>query len=129
MKEVNTQNLRTFELRTKEGINVPIWIIVGFQQRDRQDSQNFNNDTFHRPPVASAHCIISTEKYPDTSILLNFDDDDYSQGYGQFKEAFTTLTKEDILKPYVPDNDFKSSVNGDDNGYNSYDFDIKYQKT
>ena len=34
MKEVNTQNLWTFELGTQEGINVPIWIFVAFQQND-----------------------------------------------------------------------------------------------
>ena len=37
-KELNTRNFWIFELGTQEGINVPIWIIVGFQQRDRQDS-------------------------------------------------------------------------------------------
>ena len=46
MKDVNTQNLWTFELGTQEGINVPIWIIVGFQQKVRQDSQNLALDTF-----------------------------------------------------------------------------------
>ena len=46
MKEVNTQNLWSFELGTQEGVNVPIWIIVGFQQSDRQHDQNLNNDTF-----------------------------------------------------------------------------------
>ena len=50
MKKVNSQNFWTFELGTQQGINVPIWIIVGFQQRDRQDSQNMNIDTFYRPP-------------------------------------------------------------------------------
>ena len=33
MKEENTQNLWTFDLGTPEGINVPIRMIVGFQQR------------------------------------------------------------------------------------------------
>ena len=46
MKEVSTQNLWSFELGTKEGINVPLWIIVGFQQSERQNDQNLNNDTF-----------------------------------------------------------------------------------
>ena len=46
MKEVNTQNLSTFEIGTQEGINVPICIYVGFQQNDRQSDQNLNNDTF-----------------------------------------------------------------------------------
>ena len=65
MKEVNTQNLWTFELGTQEGINVPIWIFVAFQQSDRKHDQDLNNDTFYRPPVSSAQCIIGTEKYPD----------------------------------------------------------------
>ena len=33
---INTQNFWTFELGTQEGINIPIWIFVGFQQNDRQ---------------------------------------------------------------------------------------------
>ena len=60
-----------------------ICVIVGFQQSDRQHDQNLNNDTSYRPPVTSAQCIIGTEKYPDSCILLNYDDGDYSQVYGQ----------------------------------------------
>ena len=56
---------------------------------------------FCRLPVVSAPCIIGTEKYPDAGILLNYDDDDYSQGYHQIKEAFKALTKDDILQPYI----------------------------
>ena len=48
---------------------MPIWILISFQQRNIQDSQNINNDTFYRPPVTSAQCIIGTEKYPDSGIL------------------------------------------------------------
>ena len=81
MKEVNTQNPWSFELGTEEGVNVPIWIIVGFQQRKRQVSQNLANDTSYRPPVTSDQCNIGTKRYPDSSILLNYNDDDYSQGY------------------------------------------------
>ena len=76
MKEVNTQNFWTFELGTQEGVNVPIWVFVAFQQHDRQHDQTMNNDTFYRLPVSSAQCIIGTEKYPDNAILLNYDDDD-----------------------------------------------------
>ena len=45
MKEVNKQNLCNFELSSQESMNVPMWIIVEFHQRDRQDSQNLINDT------------------------------------------------------------------------------------
>ena len=60
MKDINTQNLWTFELGAQQGINVPIWIIEDFQQNDRQDNQNLKNDIFSRPPLASSQCLIST---------------------------------------------------------------------
>ena len=64
IKEVNTRNFRTLDIGTQEGINVLIWIFVDFQQRDKENSQNLNNDSFYRPPVTSAHCVIGTEKIP-----------------------------------------------------------------
>ena len=128
MKEVNTQNVWIFELGTQEGVNIPTWIFVGFQQNDRQHDQNLNNDTFVRLPVISAQVIIGTERYPDSAILLNYEDDDYSQAYGQLKEAFKALTRDDILQPYISEDDFRSSNNNNDVGYNIYAFDIRYQK-
>ena len=128
MKEVNIQSFWTFELRTQEGINFPTWIFVVFRQNDRQHDQNINNDTFVRLPVISAQVVIGTEQYPDSGIFLNYDDDDYSQGYGQIKEAFKALTKDDILQPYISEDDFRSSNEGNSIGYNIYAFDIRYQK-
>ena len=128
MKEVNNQNFRCFELGTQEGINDPIWIIVGSQQSDRQQDQDLINDTFYRPPVITAQCIIGTEKYPDSAILLIYSDDDYSQGYSQTKEAFRALTHDDVLKPYISDHDLRSSNVGNNIGYTLNVFDIRYQK-
>ena len=129
MEELKNQKLWNFELGSQEGINVPIWIIICFQQQDTQDSQNLNNETFSRLPIVSAQCIIGTEKHPDAGISLNYDDDDYDHAYGEIQEAFRALTKDDILQPYISDNDFRSSnVRADDTGYNWFIFDIRYQK-
>ena len=128
MKEVNTQNFWSFELGSQEGKNVPIWTIVGFRQRDRQDSQNLNNDTSYRPPVSSCQCINGIERYPDNSLLLNYADDDHSEGYEQIKKTFRALTKDDMLQPYMSDNGFRSVNDGNNIGYNLYVFDIRYQK-
>ena len=129
MKEVNNQNLWNFELGSRENMNVPIGIIIGFQQQDRQDSQNLNKDTFCRLPIVSAQCVIGTKEYPDAGILLNYDDDDYAQGYHQIKQAFKALTKDDILQAYISEEDFRSSnVAANDVGYNLYVFDIRHQK-
>ena len=66
---------------SQESRSVPKWINNSFRQRDRQNSQNLNNNTFCRLPVTSAQCPIGTEKYLDSGMLLNYYDDDYSQGY------------------------------------------------
>ena len=80
-------------------------------------------------PVTSAQCIIGTEKYPDAGILLNYDDEDYRQGYGQIKQFYRALTNDDILQPYISDDDFRSSNAGVvEIGYSLYVFDIRYQR-
>ena len=60
--------------------------------------------------------------------MLNYNDDDYSQGCSQIKDIFRALTKTDILKPYISDHDFRSSNDGNNIGYNLYVFEIRYQK-
>ena len=89
-----------------------------------------SNDTFCRLPVVSLQCFIGTEKYPDAGLLINYDDDDNSQGYAQTKEAFRALTKDDIFQPCILDDDFRSSnVRLAVVGYNLYVFDIRYPKS
>ena len=78
-------------------------------------------------PVTSAQVVIGTEKNPDSAILLNYDEDDYSQGYGQIKEVFRALTKDDILQPYTSEHDFTSKNNGDNFGNNIQSVDIRHQ--
>ena len=78
--------------------------------------------------MISTQVVIRTERYPDSGILLNYDDDDYSQGYGLIKEDFKDLTKDDTLQPYISEDDFRSSNEGNNIGYNIYAFDIRYQK-
>ena len=112
-KKVNTQNFWTSELGIQKGVNVPIWIYVVFPENDRQHDQNLNNDTFITLPVICAQVFIGTDRYTDTAILLNYNDDEYSQGYGQIKEALRALTKYNILQPYICEDDFRSSNDGD----------------
>ena len=128
MKEVNTQNFWTFELGNQKGMNVPLFLFVVFQKRNRQDSQNLNNDTFYRPPVTVAQCNIGSERYPDNSIILNYDDDDNSERYAQIKETFRALTRDDILQLYISYHYYRSNIDGNDIGYSLYVFDIRYQK-
>ena len=103
-----------------------LYSFLGFQRRNRQHSQHLNKETFCRLPVISAQCIFGTEKYHDADILLSFDDAEYFQVYDQIKEAFIALTRNDNLKQFLPDHDFRSSnARADDIGYIFYVLDLE----
>ena len=70
MRRLKNQSLWNFELGSQQKMKILLWIIVGFQQRDRQDTQVLNNGTFYKPPVTSAQSIIGSEKYLDSTFLL-----------------------------------------------------------
>ena len=72
MKDVTTEKNWTFEFGVGEGVDLPIYVIVGFMQRDQFNQQHQNKDTFYKPSVVNAHCIIGSEKFPDTGINCNF---------------------------------------------------------
>ena len=44
--------------------------------------------------------LLERKKNPDAGILLNYDDDGFSQGFNQPKEKFRALQKDNILQPF-----------------------------
>ena len=66
--------------------------------------------------------------YPDSGMFLNYNVDDYSQAYGQIKEAFKALSKENILQLYIGEDVFRSSNDCDKICLHIHAFDIRYQK-
>ena len=77
MKDVTAEITWTFELGVGDGINIPIYVIVGFMQRDQFSQKHQINDTFYRPSVVNARCIIGSEKFPDAGINCNYAIDKY----------------------------------------------------
>ena len=77
-KDVNTNNNWTFELGNS-GSESPTFIIVGFQARNKIDSQTHDNSVFDRLPISSAVCKIGSEKYPNDGIECDYDRDKYDQ--------------------------------------------------
>ena len=68
-------------------------------QKVQFNQQHQNNDTFYRPSVVNAHCIIGSEKFPDAGINCNFAFDKFSQAYGEIVSCFRHLAKDNILQP------------------------------
>ena len=130
MKDVTTENNWIFELGVGNGIDIPIYVIVGFMQRDHFNQQHQSKDTFYRPSVVNSECIIGSGKYPDAGINCNYPIDKYSQAYGEIVSCFRHLAEDNILQPYITQKEFITSNNYPDGnpGYNLYVFDIRHHQ-
>ena len=65
---VTTEDNWTFELVVRSNIDVSIFVLGDFMRRDQFNQQQRNNDTFYRPTVVNAQCIVGSENFPDAGI-------------------------------------------------------------
>ena len=87
-KDVQSQNQWNSVIGVGEGIDLPIYVILGFQQRDRLINQLLHNDNFYRPHVKFAQFIIGIENYPDAGIYINYTETKSNLGYSQIVSCF-----------------------------------------
>ena len=123
-KDVNTDNNWTFELGNAggtSGISSPTFVIVGFQARNKIDSQTHDNAVFDKLPISSAVCKIGSEKYPDDGIECDYDRDKYDQAYSEIENFYTLHSQTDFLNPVIDLHKFRTN-------YNFYVFDLSKQK-
>ena len=130
MKDVTTENDWTFELGFGDGVDIPFYVIVGFMQRDQINQQHQKNDTFRKPSVVNAQCVIGNVKLPDAGKNCSYVFEKYSQAYGEIVSCFRHLDKGNASKTYITQKDFvTSNLYPDGNpGYNVYVFDISHHQ-
>ena len=97
MKDGATENNWTFELGVGDGIAIPLFVIVGFMQRDQFNQQHQNNVTFYRPSLINPQRIIGNDKYPDGGLSCNYAIDKYSQAHGEIVSCFKHLAEDNFL--------------------------------
>ena len=119
-KDVNTNNNWTFELGNS-GESTPTFIIVGFQARNKVDSQTHDNAIFDRLPISNAVCKIGSEKYPDDGIECDYDRDKYDQAYSKIENFYLLKSETNLLNPFIDLHKFRTN-------YNFYVFDLSKQK-
>ena len=98
--DVTSENIWTFELGVKSGIDVPIHKIVGFMQREQFNLQQ-KNDTFYRPTAVNAQCITVSEKYPDAEKNFTYDVEKNQQAHGEIVSCFRHSAQDNISKPNI----------------------------
>ena len=119
-KDVNTNSKWTFELGSA-GESCPTFVIVGFQARNKIDSQVHDNAVFDRLPISNAVCKIGPEKYPDDGIECDYDRDKYDQAYSEIENFYHLNSETNLLNPFIDLNKFRTN-------YNFYVFDLSKQK-
>ena len=72
MNDLTTEINRTCDFLVRNGIDVPIYVKVGFIQRDQFNQQIRNIDSFYRSSVVNAQCNIGSEQSPDAGIVCNY---------------------------------------------------------
>ena len=123
-KDVITNSSWTFELGNaggSSGIESPTFVIVGFQARNKIDSQVHDNAVFDRLPISNAVCKIGSEKYPDDGIECDYDRDKYDQAYSEIGNFYHLHSETSLLNPFIDLNKFRTN-------YNFYVFDLSKQK-
>ena len=119
-KDVNTHNNWTFELRNS-GESTPTSVIVGFQARNKIDSQTHDNATFDRLSVSNAVCKIGSEKHPDDGLECDYDRDKYDQAYSENENFYHLKSETNLLNPFIDLHKFRTN-------YIFWVFDLSKQK-
>ena len=113
-KDVNSNNNWTFELGNAGGNSdnsAPIFVIVGFQARNKIDSQTNKNALFDRLPISNAVCKIGSEKYPDDGIEGDYDRDKYDQAYSEIENFYTLHSECNLSNPFIDLHKFRTNDN------------------
>ena len=79
-----------FEIGVENGSTLPIYIILGFQQKDRLETLYLPN-TFFRSPVINEQCNMGKEKKPDVASKCDLRIGSYSQVYEDIVFSFRHL--------------------------------------
>ena len=54
-----------------DGIDIPIYVRVGFMERGLFNQQHQFNDRFYRRSLVKAQCIFVSENFPDARLNCN----------------------------------------------------------
>ena len=115
-KDVNTNHNWTSDLENC-GESTPTFVIVGFQARNKIDSQTHDNAIFDRLPISDAVCKVGSEKYPVDGIECDYDRDNYREAYQEVENFYRLHTDTNLLRPFIDLHKYRTN-------YNFYVFDL-----
>ena len=110
---VTTEKNWTFEEGVKSWAGVPNYVVFVFFSKRIISSTTPKKDTFHRPTISNAQCILFSYKTTDAGITCQNALGKYSQACGGYFSCFLQSYKktDSTLQHWITKKDFVSSVN------------------
>ena len=109
------------ETGSLSGIDIPVYVIVGFQSQARTGpNQRQNNVIFDTLDVIEASCKLGSVRYPEHEYQVDFTRNKYNEPYNEIRRFYKDYIKGEG-SPYISFKDFKEL-------YNIWVFDLRDQK-
>ena len=93
--------------------STPTFVTVGFQARNKIDSQTHDNATFDRLPISNAVRKIYSEKYPVDGMECYYDGDNYREAYHEIENFYRLYSETNLLNPFIDLHKFRTICNFD----------------
>ena len=123
VKNVDAQKGWFFGLRVKSSKDVPIYVMVGFQNRDGFHKAATNTGIFYRPRFFIPQINIGKESFLEKRTNIDYAKDTVSQDYEERVLHFRHSSRDNILRLYKSQHDIRR-----DEQFRLYVFDERYQK-
>ena len=90
--------------------STPTFVIVGFQARNRIDSQTHNNSTFDTLSVSNAVCKEGSEENPNDGKECDYDRHKDDQAYYEIENFYTLHSESNLLNPFLSLHKFRKKI-------------------
>ena len=109
-EDVNTNKNWTFDLGNSAE-STPTFLVVGFQAREKIDSQIHDNAISDRLPISKAVWKIGLEKYPVDGIERDYDRDNYRGAHQEMKNFYRLKNETNLLRPIIDVHELRYNYN------------------
>ena len=102
-RRVITDTITQMDIGTSEHVNSPKYLISAHQTRNRAVTANKNNNIalIDNLNIEKYYVEIDSLRYPQDSVLLNYEQNDYIEPYKDLKLFFKEYIGEELMSPFI----------------------------
>ena len=109
-RRIISDTITQMDIGTSQDVNSPKYLIDAHQTRIRADTANKNNNIaiFDNLNLQKYYVEIDSVRYPQDSVLVNYEQNDYIEPYKDLKLFFKEYIREELMSPFISYPDMKT---------------------